>query len=400
MSDTSSQAAGLPSASAPVRTSRSLAILIVLVTMTFSIAVAAGAGEFMVRNRERHRTSVPGTMPLLYYRHNRLGHALVRNSDYFGWTHINSAGFRGTKEVSIEKPQGVTRVMVLGSSTTFDSFVEKEQFAWPARLEERLQARLGSPVEVINAGVPGHSVMDNLYRLQTELFAYKPDVLILYAGDNDLLGALRRGAEDGTGGSGRTPGKVDALTPWGEWLEENSLMYAKLAARLGAIQFRSRGRAALERQGGEQDRFATRSLDRGVDKLTRDLGAILAVAQSLGLRVVVPQLLCVSCGVPLAEMDSATRQIWKVTVPFAEPETVLRGYARFDSVTRVLAPRYGATYVPTAQFGIHGLENYAPFDPIHFNGRGSARMAEGLADALVSGALLGPVGTVPGKSAR
>ena len=93
---------------------------VLALTSTFvTLVLLLGLGEVAVRYRERHRSTVPGTMPTLYYRHGRLGHALVRGADYFGWVRVNRQGFRGT-DVTLHKPPGTLRILAIGSSTTFD----------------------------------------------------------------------------------------------------------------------------------------------------------------------------------------------------------------------------------------------------------------------------------------
>jgi len=87
--------------------------------------------------------------------------------------------------------------------------------------------------------VPGYRVVDILVRLQTELADFQPDLLLLYESHNDLYAALGpRPARSFT----QRPGRAVTLTPWTAWLEEHSLLYAKLAGRWQAL--RSRGRAA------------------------------------------------------------------------------------------------------------------------------------------------------------
>ena len=83
--------------------------------LTLSVLVALGAlGEWAVRYREAHRETVPGgATPGVFYRHNRTRFAFVRDHDYFRWIRINRLGFRG-KETSIEKPDGVFRIMAVG----------------------------------------------------------------------------------------------------------------------------------------------------------------------------------------------------------------------------------------------------------------------------------------------
>ncbi len=109
-------------------------ILIATVSVTFAMALSSLLGKALVRRRERSRTTVPGSITMLYYQHKRLGHGLVRNTDYFGWMHINRNGFRGP-DMPIQEPTGTHRIMVIGGSTTFDTRVSSDQRTWPARLQ-------------------------------------------------------------------------------------------------------------------------------------------------------------------------------------------------------------------------------------------------------------------------
>ncbi|MDP2317696.1 MAG: GDSL-type esterase/lipase family protein [Pseudomonadota bacterium] len=75
-----------------------------------------------------------------------------------------------------KKPDGVFRVMTLGCSTTFGWGVDDEQ-SWPARLEAVL-AEAGHPVEVINAGQPGHTSFQGLWLWDKALARYEPDLVL------------------------------------------------------------------------------------------------------------------------------------------------------------------------------------------------------------------------------
>lgn len=351
-----------------------------------ALAVMALVGEAVMRDRERHRTSLAGTMPTLFYQHGRLGHALVRDFDYFGRIHINRNGFRGA-ETSAAKAPGIVRLMVVGSSTTFDPAVSGDQATWPARLQFWLtQLAPNHPVEVINAGVPGYRVVDNVIRLETELFRYQPDVVVLYEGHNDLFAALRGGHEP-AGRATHTPGELPVVTPWGRWLSRHSLLYGKLVARLETLRFMSAGRRALATAptAGSSDEAM---LDAGAHQFAQDLTAFLAVARGVGTRVVIPEMVHVSGVGTLDERDSTLLHVWSYTVPFASPETVLRGYVRYNAVLQEIAGHFGATWVPTHSFGLAGPAWFETGDPIHFNDRGADRMARGMADALVAAGVL------------
>jgi lysophospholipase L1-like esterase len=348
------------------------------------LAVLALAGEAVVRARERHRATLGGTMPLLFYRHGTLGHALVRGFDYAGRIHIDREGFRGP-DVALRAAPGAARIMAVGSSTTFDPGVSGDAAAWPARLQFWL-ARMAPAcrVEVINAGVPGYVVITDLVRLVTDLRRYRPDVIVLYEGHNDLFGALRRGVEREEAWS-PTPGEMPAVTPWGYWLSRHSLLYGKLVARLKVLRFHASGRRAL---AAAASRAEDELLAPGVRQFEEDVTLFLAAARTLGASVAVPELVHVSGVGSVDEPDPTLRQVWSSTVPFATPATVLRGYVRYNLALEAATQRVGATWIPTGPFGLAGPQWYAPGDPIHFNDRGADRMAHRLADALLASGLL------------
>ncbi len=97
---------------------------------------------------------------------------------------INSRGFRGP-EISREKGSAY-RVVVIGESTTFGVTLNPEDRPWPELLEELINARLkpARRVQVINAGVPGYRLDDNLRRFSTDILPLEPDMVISYHGIN------------------------------------------------------------------------------------------------------------------------------------------------------------------------------------------------------------------------
>ncbi len=347
-----------------------------------SLALLWTVGEIAVRYRERHRATVPGSMPFLFYRHARLRHALVRDTDYFGWIHIDGAGFRGSP-VSSEVDGRVTRVMVVGGSTTFDTFVSGDDRTWPARLAYWM-AELDptNEVEVINAGVPGYTVLDNLIRLQTELHQYDPDIVILYQGHNDLVNTLSNQAR-APGVPSRRPGEMPRVTPWGHWVSSHSLLYAKLMGRFKALRF-SMQRPAEPGSDASADTDSKDTVTVATTRFERDVSSFVVVAQNLGIRVVLPEVVHVS-GVDVGfEADPASRRVWERAIPFARAEDVLTGYLEFNAVLERMANRFGVTFVPTATFGLRGQSWYAEGDPVHFNDRGADRMGHKMAEALLA----------------
>jgi lysophospholipase L1-like esterase len=353
--------------------------------LLFTTALVAAA-EVAVRYRERHRADVPGSMPFLFYRHARLGYALVRGMDYFGWASIDANGFR--RGLPAPKSDRTIRILADGGSTTFDTFAGGDDRAWPARLQFWLnQLDPARPVEVTNAGVPGYRVQHNLIRLQTELHALRPGLIVLLQGHNDLFAAL-----SGSGGPATArefiarPDEIRPMSSARVWLTSHSLFFAKVQDMLNLRRAGARAGRTLERSQARSEVFEER-LRRGQKEFERDLRLFLATANSLGIPVVLLPVVHLSKptdSVP-AGPDAAA---WNNGVRSAPPEVVLEGYRRYNETQRMVAAELGAAFIDTSPFGIHGARYYAPNDPIHFNAEGAELMGRRLAESLLAARVL------------
>ena len=154
---------------------------------------------------------------------------------------VNDKGYRGP-EHPLTKPSGRTRVVLLGDSITFGARVtDGETFA--ALLESRTRQ-----FDVINLAVEGYGTDQELLRLEREGLAYHPDVVILnFCMTNDVLNnGLATDTEDEhapkpyfswDGKSLRLHDeslKLRGLRRIGQWLEDDSHLYHRVAALLPA----------------------------------------------------------------------------------------------------------------------------------------------------------------------
>jgi len=101
-----------------------------------------------------------------------------RRLEFDNVVRINSLGLRD-REISIEKPPGVFRILVLG-----DSFTEGKQVAdeetFPKLLESALAGRLPNRRwEVINGGVSGYGTADEIKFFEVLGRRFQPDVVVL-----------------------------------------------------------------------------------------------------------------------------------------------------------------------------------------------------------------------------
>lgn len=86
---------------------------------------------------------------------------------------VNALGIRGSA-ITVEKPPGVRRVLIVGDSTVYGHGVEDQ-----ATFSARLDAMTGQTVEVLNGGVPGYSSSQTLNLLRMRLLKTDPDVLVI-----------------------------------------------------------------------------------------------------------------------------------------------------------------------------------------------------------------------------
>jgi hypothetical protein len=97
---------------------------------------------------------------------------------------INALGFRGGP-VTLPKPAGVYRILVLGDSVAYGPGVSRGE-AFPQRLQAILAATHPN-IEVINTGVPGYSTYNEVevYRAMGKRLA--PDLVVLAFCMNDVV---------------------------------------------------------------------------------------------------------------------------------------------------------------------------------------------------------------------
>ena len=101
---------------------------------------------------------------------------------------VNAEGLRGP-ETAVEKPEGVRRLAVLGDSIAFGYWVA-EGDAFPRQLEAMLNEAAGAPgrIEVLNFGVPGYNLDQEIEALRTKALVFSPDLVVVAICLNDLEG--------------------------------------------------------------------------------------------------------------------------------------------------------------------------------------------------------------------
>jgi len=124
------------------------------------------------------------------------GYAPVRN-DGRDRRPVNSKGYRDL-ERPLEKPEGVRRAVCIGDSFTWGASVLFDD-AWPQRVERTLARERREPWEAVNLAESGLNAVQEASRLDSEGFAYAPDVVVvayvLNDSEDETAAEARRAAD-------------------------------------------------------------------------------------------------------------------------------------------------------------------------------------------------------------
>jgi hypothetical protein len=164
-------------------------LLLVLISTLIGLAVCEIALRFL---GYKYTGSTFTADPLLGWSL-RPGASAWEVDEGVAWTKINSHGYRD-RERTVDKPQGVYRIAVLGDSITEASQVDIDKtFTWLAEEElNRRQCCGERKIEVLNFGIPGYGTGQELILLRERVWKFNPDLIVLqfFAG-NDMYNNLR-----------------------------------------------------------------------------------------------------------------------------------------------------------------------------------------------------------------
>lgn len=163
--------------------------IIVLMTALFLLLAEVGARVLLWRSPLTPQLAEAATYAFTIQPHGR-GDLLpnLRHIERTGiipyYLQTNSDGLRNSKEII--EDTAVKRILAVGDSFTFGFYVDNYA-TFPARLEETLNQHGPHRVQVLNAGVIGYTIVDELAYLRDKGWALQPDVLVLGVYTNDIF---------------------------------------------------------------------------------------------------------------------------------------------------------------------------------------------------------------------
>ena len=269
---------------------------------------------------------------------------------------INRRGFRGP-EIELAKGDHF-RIVALGESTTFGDTLRPGDRTWPEILAARIADELvcEKPIQVINAGVPGWTLANQLARLGRDVFPLSPDVIVSYHGYNGFpylvsqIPAVQVGA---------VPEAPPRPSPFLAQLES--------AARVWWFERRYRAAQAIDARVLEMDVQTSRYAE-----LYRRL---ISETRARGIDLVL-------CSFSMAVTPESPDEVIRFYEPvFPDLRAGILANRLHTQLVRQLAASEAVPLVDT-QPGLDGAWQDAFADPIHFTQSGRERLAAHVFEGL------------------
>ncbi len=103
---------------------------------------------------------------------------------------INADSLNERFDYSVEKPEGVFRLVTLGDSSTYGQYVNTQD-NYPEQLEDLLNRQLScgqiGKFEVINLGMGGYDIQYSVHRFKIRGIKYNPDLVLWFLKSDDFL---------------------------------------------------------------------------------------------------------------------------------------------------------------------------------------------------------------------
>ena len=121
-----------------------------------------------------------------YTEHHYLNYTINPRVSYLGTEQYNSQFLIRRTEPILDRDTVSWRGLVLGGSTTFGMGIPKEKDTWVWQVERSMRDLRGDRVDLINGGIGGYTIEENIIHYLTLLTQLNPDYVLLHVGLNDV----------------------------------------------------------------------------------------------------------------------------------------------------------------------------------------------------------------------
>ncbi len=280
---------------------------------------------------------------------------------------INSLGFR-SPEIKIPKPIPNIRLAFLGGSTTFCAEVSNNEKTWPHIVWSQLQDRYPkNKFDYINAAAPGYNTYNSLVTLENRVKEFKPDVIVIYHGSNDIATDCRKLA--------RKQGlRVDNVgdTFDNNWFMNKSLFFYLIRKNL---ELKKRMKGLLDEKNNLV--FEPRELSKDFKKRLSNL--------VMASKNIAPVIAVATMSYHQRERQSTKAQLkaggsYAYFMPYMSLSGLLKAFTEYNRVVNEVAKETGAILIK-GENSIPANSNYF-FDAVHFKYLGCELMAKRVIQAF------------------
>ena len=282
---------------------------------------------------------------------------------------MNALGLQGP-EVSLARTSGSTRVLVIGASESFGLY-ESAGMSYPAQMQRDLTARLGQPVEVLNAALPGMSLPRATQYCQANLERLRPDVVVYYPSPAGYLD------EDAPAAPVRpTREPSHRFTPRLLRRGENLVKATLPEAVQSWLRQRELRKAA---QGQPESWFLHRVPEDRVELFRQHLGELASCVRESGARLVVGTH-ANRFHTPLSADDQPYLTAWRKFYPRADAPVLIQMDGAINQAITQDARDDGYAVADLARAVPAEPRNFADF--VHFTDAGSTLAARAFAETV------------------
>lgn len=361
---------------------------LVVISTVVCLVIVLGVGELGVRLFVKNGDVTPGILqsrsvqydPAIFARHvfkqeaRTIEHTFGSKKGVV-WE-INEQGYRG-HNFETKKPNGVIRIIVYGGSAAFDMMVSEGK-DWPHQVERQLRESGFPKVEVINAGIMGHTALESVGRLFTEGFVFEPDYVVIYNAWNDIkylsspktvLRTLQPSLQE-------FDPRIHYRNSLDSWLCEVSQLYTVLRRSYYKTKLKIDVEGLL--QEGEHKKEIAELNAMGFRQYQLAMEMFVDLAFNIGAKpILVTQARLVHALNTSVQKERLDYHHVNLT-----HEPLVEVFDRFDAIVRNVAAEKGAILIDaSAQFS---GKDWAFYDHVHFDleGRGSEAFSQFIADHL------------------
>ncbi|MBA3965597.1 MAG: hypothetical protein H0X47_07465 [Nitrospirales bacterium] len=374
-------------------------VFVVMVTVV-CFAMVFGIGELGVRLFVENSDVTPAVLrsrsvqfdPAIFARHVFKQEAQTVEH-FFGkrkgvvWE-INEKGYRG-HNFETKKPDGVIRIMVYGGSAAFDTMVSEGK-DWPSQVEAKLRESGFPQVEVVNAGIMGHTSLESVARLFTEGFVFQPDYVVIYNGWNDIkyLNSHQTALRTLQPPLQKFDPRIQYRNSLDEWLCETSQLYNVLRR----IVYKKKLKLSMEgiqKFEEMQDQVSALNPDG-----FRQYRLAMEIFVDLAVNIRAKPILVTQARLVHSTNTPVQRERIEYHHVGLTHEALVETFDRLDAIVRNVAAEKGAMLID-ASAKLSG-KDWVFSDHVHFDleGRGSEAMAQVIVDHLKE-VLPSPTGMPP-----